>query len=167
MRILILFLTLFASTLGFAQDEVIRDFIKTHRKGEENVAVKVPGWLISLASDIGATATDDPDEKVLFKLASNLGTTRVVTYLNEDFTHPGESIGNLLFSLERYRGFERWADIRTQDGERISLSVRYEKKKLKELLAVVREEDRTVLVSSRTHLTAEELGRLVNELETL
>jgi hypothetical protein len=167
MRLLLLLLFLATGGLAHAQDEVIRDFIKTHRRGSENAAVKVPGWLIGLASDIGATATDDPDEKVLFRLISNLGTTRVITYLNEDFPHPGESIGNLLYSLERYRGFERWAEVRTRDGERISLSIRYEKKKVREILAVVREADRTVLVSSRAHLSAEELGQLVNELETL
>jgi hypothetical protein len=167
MRNLLLLLIFCLAAQTQAQDVVIRDFIKLHRKGEENVAVKVPGWLIGLATDVAATFSDDPDEKTAFKLLSNLGTTRVVTYLNEDFPEPQQSIGNLLYSLERFRGFERWVDVRTQSGEQISLSIRYQKKKIREILAVVREEDRTVLVSSRAHLSAEELGRLVNDLQAL
>lgn len=155
------------TTALHAQDIVIRDFIKEHRRGEENVAFKVPGWMVGLASDIGATASDDHDEKILFKLLGELGTVRMVTYLNEDFQRPESSIGNLLYSLERYRGFERWADMRTQEGQRVTLTVRYENKKVRELMAVVREEDRTTLVAARAHLSAEELGRLVNELEEL
>ncbi len=165
MRLLLLLCLLTAGLQ--AQDEAILDFIKEHRRGEENVAVKVPGWMISLASDIGETASDDPDEQVLFHLMGSLGTTRVVTYLDEDFTHPQLSVGNLLYTLERYKGFERWAELRTQDGQRVTLTVRYEKKKVRDLLAVVSEEGRTTLVSARANLSAEELGRLVNQLEEL
>ena len=166
MKQLLLLLCLLTAGLH-AQDEAILDFIKEHRRGDENVAVKVPGWMISLASDIGETSSDDHDEQVLFRLMGSLGTTRVVTYLDEDFTHPKLSVGNLLYTLERYKGFERWAELRTQEGQRVTLTVRYEKKKVKELLAVLTEEDRTTLVSARANLSAEELGLLVNQLEEL
>ncbi|MCP9236898.1 DUF4252 domain-containing protein [Lewinella sp. JB7] len=158
---------LLLTTVLSAQDDIIKDFIREHRRGEENVALKVPGWMVNLASDIGATASDDPDEQVLFRLLGELGTVRMVTFLNEDFRRPESSVVNLLYSLERYRGFERWAEVRTQEGDRVALTVRYERQKIRELVAVVTEEDRTTLVAARAHLTAEELGRLVNQLEGL
>ena len=87
------------STALSAQDKVIRDFIKEHRRGEENVAVKVPGWLVGLASDIAEHATEDPHERAVFRLMGEVGTVRVVTYENEEFTEPRHTIVNLLYSL--------------------------------------------------------------------
>ncbi|PPK87806.1 uncharacterized protein DUF4252 [Neolewinella xylanilytica] len=165
LRILLL-LCLLSSGIS-AQDQVIRDFIKEHRRGEENVALTVPGWLIGLASDIAEHATDDPHEQAVFSLAGELGTLRVLTYDNEDFEAPGASIVNLLFSLERYKDFERWADIRTQDGERISLTVRYKKERIRDLVVVLQDGERTTLVSARANLSATELGELVANLEEL
>lgn len=160
----IILLCLFSASLG-AQDVVIKDFIKEHRRGEENVAVTVPGFLISLASNIGEVSAEEDDERALFHLMGDLGTLRLVTYDDEDFTLPQSSIGNLLYSLERYRGFERWAEIRTREGARITLTVRYQKKTIREVLAIVTEEGRTTLVAAEAHLTAKELGRVVNDLE--
>ncbi|WP_116127714.1 DUF4252 domain-containing protein [Lewinella sp. IMCC34183] len=163
---LIICLVLFSASLG-AQEKVIKDFIKVHRKGEENVAVKVPGWMVSLASDIATVSTDDPQERIVFKLMGEVGTTRVVTWLNEDFTEPQDEVVNLLYVLERYKRFERWAEVRSAEGERVTLSVRYENKKIRDLVAVVTEDDRTTLVSARTDLSADELGRLVEELSSM
>ncbi|CAH0998755.1 hypothetical protein LEM8419_00103 [Neolewinella maritima] len=162
----LLILILLTATLG-AQDVVIKDFIKEHRRGEENVALTVPGFLIGLASSIAVTAAEDDDERALFRLLGDLGTVRMVTYENADFRRPEASIGNLLYSLERYRGFERWAELRTQDGTRITLTVRYHKKKIREILTILTEDDRTTLVAAKAQLSAEELGRVVNDLESL
>ncbi len=150
-----------------AQDEVIKDFIREHRRGEENVALKVPGWMVSLASDIATISTDDPQERAVFRLMGEVGTVRMVTYLNEDFTEPQSSIVNFLYTLERYKNFERWADIRTQEGERVTLTVRYLEKKVRDVVVIVREEDRTMVVSARANLSAEELGELVAQLEEM
>ena len=165
LRILLL-LCIFSCTLG-AQDKVIKDFIKEHRKGEENVALKVPGWLIGLASDIAVTASDDPHERAVFSLASEIGTVRVVTYQDADFTEPHASIVNLLYSLERYKKFERWADIRTQDGERVTLTVRYLDERIRDLVVILRDDERTTLVSAEADLSAKDLGELVAHLEEL
>lgn len=161
--ILLLFLLLFSGDAG-AQEDVIDDFINLHRRGEENVAVKVPGWLVGLAGDIAETSTDDPHERILFSLLGEVGTVHVVTYRDADFTAPEGDVGRLLYTLEHYKGFERWADVRAAGGERINFSVRYHKKKVRDLVVVVKEAERTTLVTARTHLTAEELGRLVTEL---
>ena len=155
------------STGLYAQDQVIKNFIKEHRRGEENVAVKVPGWLVGLASDIAEHATDDPHERAVFRLMGEVGTVRLVTYENEDFTEPRQSIVNLLYSLERYKQFERWADIRTQEGERVTLTVRYRDEQIRDLVVIVRDEDRTTLVSARADLSARELGELVERLQEI
>ena len=157
---------LFSCALG-AQDQIIKDFIREHRKGEENVAVKVPGWLIGLASDIAVTTTDDPHERAVFSLMSEVGTVRVVTYQDEDFTEPHASVVNLLYGLERYKKFERWADIRTTEGQRVTLTVRYLKKRIRDLVVIVRDDDRTTLVSAEANLSAKDLGELVANLEEL
>ena len=163
---LIICLLLFSAGLN-AQETVIKAFIKVHRKGEENVAFKVPGWMVSLASDIASVSTDDPQERIIFKLMGEVGTTRMVTWLNEDFTEPQDGVVNLLYVLERFKRFERWAEVRSAEGERVTLSVRYEDKKIRDLVAVVTEDDRTTLVSARTDLSADELGRLVEELASM
>ncbi|WP_116106265.1 DUF4252 domain-containing protein [Lewinella sp. IMCC34191] len=163
---LILALCLFSFGLE-AQEQVIKDFIREHRRGEENVAVKVPGWLIGLAGNIATISTDDPHERAVFSLMGDVGTVRVVTYLNDDFTEPQSSIVNLLYSLERYKKFERWAEVRTQEGERVTLTVRYEEKRIRDLVVIVNDHDRTTLVSARADLSAEDLGELVANLEQL
>ncbi len=163
----VLICTLLLSTGLGAQDAVIKDFIQVHRKGEENVALKVPGWMVSLASDIATISTDDPHERVAFKLIGEVGTTRVVTYLNEDFREPQDGVVNLLYVLERFKKFERWADVRSAEGERITLTVRYQKQKIRDLVVILRDEERTTLVSARADLTAEEFGRLVESLVRL
>ena len=160
---LLLLFGLFTAGLG-AQEAVIRDFIKVHRKGEENVAVKVPGWLIGLASNVAQTAAADEDERLAFELLGEVGTLRVVTYDNADFTAPQESVVNLLYTLERYKDFERWAEVRTSEGQRVTLTVRYRKQKIRDLVVVVQEADRTTLVAARTDLEAEELGEMVSSL---
>ena len=160
---LLLVICLLATSLT-AQERVIKDFIKVHRKGEDNVAVKVPGWLIGLASNIGVMAVEETEEKALMELLGDVGTLRVVTYDNRDFTAPQESVVNLLYSLERYKDFERWAEVRTQTGERVTLTVRYRKQRIRDLVVVVQEETRTTLVAARADLLAEDLGELVNSL---
>ena len=163
---LLLTACLFTVVLG-AQDAVIKDFIDDHRQGEENVAVTVPGFLVSLAGSIASAAAEDEAERALFQLLGDLGTLRLVTYDNDDFTRPEASIGNLLYSLERYRGFERWVEVRTTGGARITLTARYEEKRIREVLAIVNEAERTTLVAARANLSAKELGRVVSELEAL
>ena len=147
-----------------AQEQAINDFINVHRQGEENVAVKVPGWLVGLASSIAVTAAEDDDERAVFELLGEVGTLRVVSFDNTDFTAPQEGIVNLLYTLERYKDFERWAEVRTAEGSRVTLTVRYRRQKIRDLVVVVQEADRTTLVTARTDLEAKELGRLVNEL---
>lgn len=164
MQRILLCLILLTTALG-AQDRVIRDFIKEHRKGEENAAVTVPGWMIGLASDIAASVVEDEDEKTVLEVIGEVGTIRLVSFDNDDFTGPESSVTNLLYSLERYKGFERWAEVRTREGQRLTLSVRYKKKTIRDLVAIIDEGERTTVVSARAHLSAEELGRMVNELE--
>lgn len=166
LRILLLCLCCWSATLS-AQEAVIKDFIRVHRKGVENAAVKVPGWLVSLASDIATVSTDDPAEKIAFELLGEVGTVRLVTYLDADFPEPEDSVVNLLYVLERYKRFERWADVRTVEGERVTLSARSDREKVSDLVVVVREEDRTTLISARTDLTPRELGKLVGDLHRL
>ncbi|THH39373.1 DUF4252 domain-containing protein [Neolewinella litorea] len=166
LRLLLLCFCCWSAALG-AQEAVIKDFIKVHRKGAENAAVKVPGWLIGLASDVATVSTDDPGEKVVFRLLGEVGTVRLVSYLDDDFPEPEYSVVNLLYVLERYKRFERWAEVRTPEGQRVTLSVRYQNEKIRDLVAVVREDERTTLVSARTDLTAQELGRLVGDLQRL
>lgn len=167
-RILLPLFLLLATALS-AQEQVIKDFIKEHRRGEENIALKVPGWMIGLASDIATISTDDRQEKAAFQIMGELGTVRFVTFLNEDFPEPQSSVNNLLFSLENYHGFERWAEIRSKEGERITLSVRYQGKTVRNIIAVVSEpdEDRTIFMSARAHLSARELGEFVNKISEI
>ena len=65
MKKLILSLLLFTFAISFAaaQNPAVRDFIREHRKGEENVALKIPGWMIGLASEVGMLASDDEEEE--------------------------------------------------------------------------------------------------------
>ncbi|NJB86847.1 hypothetical protein GGR26_002624 [Lewinella marina] len=167
LRLLLLCLCCCSAALVVAQEAVIKDFIKVHRRGEENVAVKVPGWLVGLASDVAATTTDDPAERVAFQLLGEVGTVRFVTYNNDDFPEPEDSVVNLLYVLERYKDFERWAEVRTPEGERVTLTVRYAREKIKDLVVVISEGERTTLAAARTDLTARELGKLVSDLQRM
>lgn len=163
---LFLLLLFVGTTVAHAQksERVIHKFIKEHRRGDENFAIKIPGFLIDLGAKIGQLSTEEEEEKAAFRLLREFGTTRFVTFLNDDFRKPRQSIGNLLYSLENYHDYERWAEVRTDSGEKVTLSVRYRKEKIENLLAIVDEGDRTVVVSARADLTADELGRIVNDL---
>ena len=161
---LILLLGLGSALTGQRYERVVRDFIQEHRQGPENFAIKVPGWMIGLTGGIGTLAADNSEDRAAFALLREVGTTRVVIFDHLDFPHPGQSIENLLFSLEHYHGFDRWAEIRTSTGEHVRVSALYRGARVDHLLIAVREEMETVLVSAKTDLTAAELGRIMREL---
>ncbi len=161
-----LLITLLFSFLAgpvFAQERVIRDFIQEHRRGDENFAIKVPGWMIEMTGNIGLLAAEDTEEKAAFRLAKELGTARVLTYVTDEFP-AHKQVENLLYSLENYHGYERWGSVRSQQGEDIQISVRYRKEKIDQLIVAVREQDRTHFISARADLDARELGRLIEDL---
>ncbi len=167
MKKLLLSLLLFglAAPSLFAQNKAVRDFIREHRRGEENVAVTVPGFLIGLAGEIGMLASEDEDEKLAFSFAQELGTTRFLTFDADDF-NTGRDIRELLKVLESKHEYERWATVRAQTGEQIELSVLMNGKTVRELVAIVNDpgEHRAVFVHAKTDFTAEELGELLNRL---
>jgi hypothetical protein len=165
-KLLLLFLlVMLAAPSLFAQNKAVRDFIREHRRGEENVAVTIPGFLIGLAGEIGMLASEDEEERVVFSLAQEFGTTRVLTFDSEDFD-TGKDIRRLLSTLESKHDFERWATVRAKSGEQIELSVSMKGNAIREIVAIVSEqsEHRTVFLHAKTDFTAEELGDVLNEL---
>lgn len=165
-KLLLLFLlvVLTAPSL-FSQNKVVRDFIREHRRGEENVAITIPGFLIGLAGEIGMLASEDEEERVVFSLAQEFGTTRVLTFDSDDFD-TGKDIRRLLRILESKHDYERWATVRTQSGEQVELSVSMKGDVIREIVAIVSEpsEHRTVFLHAKTDFSAEELGDVLNEL---
>lgn len=144
---------------------VVRDFIKEHRKGEENFAIKVPGWMIGLAGEIGIVASEEEEEKLIFELAQEFGTTRFLMFETEAFD-TRRDISNLLQELETDFGYERWATVRAPEGEEVQLSVLYRGDEIKELVVFISDPDemRTYFAHSKTDLTAEELGEVLSGL---
>jgi len=164
MKKLILSLLLFCFAISFAaaQNPAVRDFIREHRKGEENIAIKIPGWMIGLASEVGMLASDDEEEELIFSLASEFGTMRLLTFDNDDFnTH--QDIKHLLKALENRHEFERWATVRAASGEEVQLTVRMKGDEVREIVAIVSDpgEDRTFFGHFKTHLSADELGEIM------
>jgi len=161
---LILSLLLFTFSIGFAaaQNPAIRDFIREHRKGEENMAIKIPGWMIGLASEVGMLASDDEEEELIFSLASEFGTMRLLTFDNNDF-NAHQDIKYLLKALETQHEYERWATVRAASGEEVQLTVRLKGDEIREIVAIVSdpEEHRTFFGHFRTHLSADELGEIM------
>lgn len=149
----------------FAQHKVVREFIREHRRGPENVAVTVPGFLIGLAGEIGILASEEEEERAVFSLIQEFGTTRVLTFDSNDFSTT-KDIRNLLQTLESKHQYERWATVRAQTGEQVELTVNMDGKRIREIVAIVSEpsEHRTVFVHANTNFTAEELGEILNRL---
>jgi hypothetical protein len=160
-----LLLIAFSLPTLFAQNPAIREFIREHRKGEENVALRVPGWLIGLASNIGLAAADDEEERAIFSLAQEFGTIRMVTFDSNDFNTSAD-IKGVLKAIESHHGYERWASVRAASGELVQLSVNEKKGEIREIVAIITEaeEHRTIFAHFRTSLTAEELGDVMNKL---
>lgn len=148
-----------------ATKEYIKEFIQEHRQGQENFAVKIPGWLIGLTSSIGVMASSEEEEKAAFRLAREVGTSRVLVFNRTDYSAPGQTVDNFLFALDNYHGYERWAEVRAQSGEQVRLSVRYHKETITDLAIAVEEEDQVVLVLAKADLSAKELGKLLEEIE--
>jgi hypothetical protein len=165
-KLLLLFLlvTLTAPSL-FSQNKAVRDFIREHRKGEENVAITIPGFLIGLAGEIGMLASEEEEERAVFSLAQEFGTTRILTFDNDDFD-AGKDIRRLLRTLETKHDYERWATVRTQSGEQVELTVNMKGDTVREIIAIVSEptEHRTVFLHAKTDFTAEDLGEVLNKL---
>ncbi|MFT6000864.1 MAG: hypothetical protein ACI81P_003329 [Neolewinella sp.] len=165
-KLLLLFLlVMLAAPSLFAQNKVVRDFIREHRRGEENVALTIPGFLIGLAGEIGMLASEEEEERAVFSLAQEFGTTRLLTFDTDDFD-TGKDIRRLLRTLESEHDYERWATVRTQSGEQIELSVSMKGDVIREIVAIVSEpsEHRTMFLHAKTDVTAEELGEVLNEL---
>jgi hypothetical protein len=165
-KLLLLFLLVILTAPSlFAQNKVVRDFIREHRRGEENVAITIPGFLIGLAGEIGMLASEEEEERVVFSLAQEFGTTRVLTFDSDDFD-TSKDIRRLLSTLESKHNYERWATVRVQSGEQIELSVSMKGDVIREIVAIVSEpsEHRTVFLHAKTDFSAEELGDVLNEL---
>lgn len=148
-----------------AQNKPLRKFIQEHRKGEENVAFTVPGFLVGLASEIGMLAAEEEEEKLAFQLAQEFGTIRVLTFQTSDF-NTKRDVTKLLNTLENEHNYERWASVRGPAGEQVQLSVVFRQNEIREIVTIVSEpdENRTFLVHAKSDLTAEELGEIVNRL---
>lgn len=163
--ILLLLLTAFALPALYAQNPAIREFIREHRRGEENIALRVPGWLIGLAGEVGMLAAEEEDERLIFSLAQEFGTVRLLTFETGDFNTEAD-VRALLKAIEEYHGYERWAAMRAQTGERLQLSVLQKKGSVREMVAIVSEteENRTFFAHFKLDLSPEELGEVLNEL---
>ena len=148
-----------------ATNQYIKDFIQEHRQGQENFAVKIPSWLIGLTGSIGVMASSEEEEKAAFRLAKEVGTSRVLVFNRADYPAPGQTVENFLHALDSYHGYERWAEVRAQSGERVRLSVRYRKETITDLAIAVEEEEQVVLVLAKADLSAKELGQLLKEIE--
>ena len=165
-KLLLLFLLVMLATPSlFAQNKAVRDFIREHRRGEENIAVTIPGFLIGLAGEIGMLASEEEEERVIFSLVQELGTTRILTFDSDDFD-TGKDIRRLLRTLESKHNYERWATVRVQSGEQIELSVSMKGDVIREIVAIVSEpsEHRTIFLHAKTDFSAEELVDVLNEL---
>ena len=160
----VLFLS-FSLSAQRATKEYIKEFIQEHRQGSENFAVKIPGWLIDLTGNIGVIASSDEEEKAAFRLVREMGTSRVLVFNRAEYSAPGQTVGNFLFALDNYHGYERWAEVRAQSGEHVRLSVRYHKETITDLAIAVEEEEQVVLVLAKADFSAKELGRLLQEIE--
>ncbi|MEO0733228.1 MAG: DUF4252 domain-containing protein [Bacteroidota bacterium] len=163
----LLFFCLFALTAPAlnAQNKAVRDFIRKHRKGKENIAMTVPGFLIGLASSIGELAADDEETELLFSFAREFGTIRFVTFDNRDF-NTRKDIRNVIRDLVDEHNYEEWATVRTSSGEDVRLTVKMKKERVREIVAVVStsEEQRTIFAHFNTDFSAEELGDTMNRL---
>jgi hypothetical protein len=162
--ILLFLLVILTAPSLFSQNKAVRDFIREHRRGEENVAITIPGFLISLAGEIGMLASEEEEERVVFSLAQEFGTTRILTFDNQDFD-AGKDIRQLLRTLETEYSYERWATVRAQSGEQVELTVSMKGDVIREIVAIVSEpsEHRTVMLHAKTDFTAEELGEVLNK----
>lgn len=163
--LLLCLLFAFSTPVLFAQNKAIRDFIREHRRGEENIAITVPGFLIGLAGEIGLLAAEDEEERAVFSLIQEFGTTRVLTFDSNDF-NTSKDIRGLLRTLENDHQYERWATVRAQTGEQVELTVNMDGKRVRDIVAIVSEpsEHRTVFLHAKTDFTAEELGEVLNQL---
>lgn len=151
---------------GLGAQKEVRRFIRQHNNGPENVSFTVPGWLIGLSAEIGLIAAGDDDEaRAVFALAQELGTTRVLSFEDEN-ERTRRDIRELLGDLEREHGYERWATVRTVAGESIDLTVQQRGKVLRHVVGVVRvpEERRVYFLHARTDLSPAALGDFINDL---
>jgi len=152
------------STALFAQNP-IKKFIRKHNNGPENISITVPGWLIGLAGEIGMLAAEDEEERLIFSLAQEFGTTRVLGFDTNDISTK-KDIRKLLSELESEHGYERWATLRAQTGEQVELTVEMRGDMVKNIIAIVSvpDEDKTFFAHMKTDFTAEEVGEVLNRV---
>lgn len=152
------------STVISAQNP-IKQFIRKHNNGPENISITIPGWLIGLASDIGMSAAEDEEERLIFSLAQEFGTTRILGFDTNDFSTK-KDIRKLLNELESEYGYERWATLRAQTGEQVELTVEMRGDKVRNIVALISvpDEDKTFFAHMKTDFTAEEVGEVLNRV---
>ena len=152
------------STVLCAQNP-IRKFIRKHNNGPQNVSVTIPGWLIGLAGEIGMMAAEDEEERLIFSLAQEFGTTKILVFDTDNFSTK-KDIRRLFGELEDEHGYERWATLRAQTGERVELTVEQRGDKVRNIVALVSvpDENKTFFAHLKSDFTAEEVGEVLNRL---
>ena len=152
------------STVLCAQNP-IRKFIRKHNNGPQNISVTIPGWLIGLAGEIGMMAAEDEEERLIFSLAQEFGTTKILVFDTDNFSTK-KDIRRLFGELEDEHGYERWATLRAQTGERVELTVEQRGDKVRNIVALVSvpDENKTFFAHLKSDFTAEEVGEVLNRL---
>ena len=157
--ILLLSLAFFCVSSNLAAQSPTKAFYKEHKKKEGVFNMKIPGWLIWFGGGLAYNSVNDPDAKVIMKLAKRVKNFRLMISENNSLVSDSEM--NAFVSSIEQKNFEEL--IFVKDGTtRVNIIGRNKNKKLKDLILLVKEEDEFVYMSMKTNIKPKHINQIIH-----
>ena len=157
----VLFLSISATT--FAQNRAVGKFFRNHKHTEDAVHFTLPGFLTWAGIGIAKGFVETEEEKLGLKLAQKLGTTKFLV-LDGNTERARASVPVMLADLQQRHGYEQFVEVRRKDGERVSVMIKANEKKIKRFFVLVHSEDELMMLSARTRLKMKKIKKIIEKL---
>jgi Domain of unknown function (DUF4252) len=161
---LLLIMLMILPLLAEAQSPSIRQFYRNHKRDNGMINATLPGWVVKLGVGIARPFVDDEQAHIALDLARKVGKTRFM--VSEDECHISQGQYMKLLAGVKKDGFETLIEFR-EDGENVSILCKEKRGMFRNLLIIVREEHSFVLLSLKTRIKPEDIGRMINDFMEL
>lgn len=159
-KLVLLPIALFWTALVVAQVPSINSFYRKYKHQEETFHVKLPGFLVRIATGIAAKqADDDPDALKAMELMKGMRTLRVLTGDGMDI-EDGD-IKELLSGIQE-NNYEELMQIR-KDGTNLNIFFREKKDFVRAVFILARNDSELTLLSLKTKIKYADFENLMQE----
>jgi hypothetical protein len=156
-----LFLLLFVafSVQLQAQNTVVNDFYRDHKRAENTVSMMLPGLVLQLGLPILKVSAEDQVERDAMDLLKDVSSIKLLVGTEEDM--PKRDRIRLLRDLSR-SGYEPLVQVRSKD-QQIDVIIREKDDLVRNLVVLIDGDEEVIFFSLKTRIHLDDLENIINE----